>query len=607
MRVSRVAAITVVVAMAVSAAILLLPDELLRDLLTTIDPDRTAHAPTPRRIFLFRVAAIVAAFSVAAAVIFFRRATTLRRAIREDFASWRAQFRADWNLSRRAWAVLLLWVGVGVTVRLLRSLEPMEEDEAITYVRFASRSFLDIASDYREPNNHVLHTLFARASALLFGVSEAVVRLPALIAGILMIPSTFWFTKRLSDDEATSALAAGLIAVAPAFVGYSAAARGYTLLALLMLLGAVSGTRLRQQRSLVDWIVFVVAFALAFYAIPIAVYPAGIVSVWMLITSTRGRRPALLKELTVAAAAIGILGVVLYSPIIARSGLDALIGNKYVAPHALSELPRRMIGEWRLALDCWTFALPLPLLLVAAGGLVAASLFAAPGGSRPAALLAGVFVWMLPLSLVQRVAPPARTLNFLLPFVLIVASSGLGILALKASKQPSSRMRGWWALFAVAAPLSYIFAQVTTATNSSPWYLQRSAPRACAPRGILPAPAAAEILAGRLGGDTIAVAHHFSGLVAVTQFYLLSKGHSPKFVDFYRPPLGLKQIEPFSVVYILTRDGPEARDRHDPVSALTTNPQDFDALFEAPQLLADFGTATLYRASRKHVLAPEER
>lgn len=603
---SRVAARAVIVAAASIAAVLLLPDVLLRDVLTTIDADRTAHLPSPRGIALFRLGAIAIGFSIAAAVYFFRRATALRRLVSEDFASWRAELLADWNLSRRAWMVLLLWVGVGLTLRLLRSLDLMGADEAITYVDFASRSFLDIASDYSVPNNHVLHTLFVRASALLFGVSAAVVRLPALIAGTLMIPATFWFTKRLSGDEAASALAAGLIAVAPAFVGYSAAARGYTLLGLLVLLGAVSGARLRQQRSLVDWFLFVAAFALAFYTIPIALYPAGIVGVWMLITSAPARRPALAKELAVAACATGVLTLVLYSPIIGRSGLEALIGNRYVSPRPLAELPQRVIIAWRMALDCWTFGLPLPLLLVLAGGLVAALVFPAYKGSRPAAVLAGVFLWMLPLTVVQRVAPPARTLNFLLPFVLIVASSGLGILALRLRGQPSSRMSGWWAVFSIVVPFVWIFSQITT-KQASPWYLQSSAPRFCGSRGVLPAPAAAEILAGRVGGDTIAVAHHYSGLVAVTRFYLMRKGYSPAFVEFYRPSRGLKQLDPFSVVYIFTRDGPEGWHRHDPLSALTINREAFDALFEAPQLVSDFGSATLYRARRKQSLAQKAR
>jgi hypothetical protein len=48
----------------------------------------------------------------------------------------------------------------------------LSHDEIYTWVIFASGPLVDIFTSYDLPNNHILHTLFVRATAAVFGDAE---------------------------------------------------------------------------------------------------------------------------------------------------------------------------------------------------------------------------------------------------------------------------------------------------------------------------------------------------------------------------------------------------------------------------------------------------
>ncbi len=90
---------------------------------------------------------------------------------------------------------------------------------------------------YRKPNNHVFHTLLARATLSIWAavtdpptrfVSEPVLRTPAMLAGAGSIAAVAWLLWRIGFGGAGVA-AAWLLALHPWHVRYLSEARGYSL------------------------------------------------------------------------------------------------------------------------------------------------------------------------------------------------------------------------------------------------------------------------------------------------------------------------------------------------------------------------------------------
>src|SRR5262245_38990681 len=84
-----------------------------------------------------------------------------------------------------AWhlAALLSLVVLGVVLRVRALEQPINYDEAFTYLQYASRPFLIGLSNYSYPNNHLFHTLLVHASIRLFGSALWAIRIPACVAG----------------------------------------------------------------------------------------------------------------------------------------------------------------------------------------------------------------------------------------------------------------------------------------------------------------------------------------------------------------------------------------------------------------------------------------
>src|SRR3954468_23202838 len=99
--------------------------------------------------------------------------------------------------SRLETAALIAIVVAGIAVRLGSLSRPMQLDEAYTYNEYAVKPVLDGLSWYTLPNNHLLNTLLVHVSTMLLGNDRWTVRLPAFVAGVLLIPATFAMVARL--------------------------------------------------------------------------------------------------------------------------------------------------------------------------------------------------------------------------------------------------------------------------------------------------------------------------------------------------------------------------------------------------------------------------
>src|SRR5204862_8224009 len=90
--------------------------------------------------------------------------------------------------------------------------QPMRYDEALTFNEFASRPLYYGLSFYPDPNNHLLNTLLMYLAYVGLGNQPWVIRLPALLAGTLLVPSTYWLTRALPGSNGAAGLAALLVA-----------------------------------------------------------------------------------------------------------------------------------------------------------------------------------------------------------------------------------------------------------------------------------------------------------------------------------------------------------------------------------------------------------
>lgn len=110
-------------------------------------------------------------------------------------------------------------------------------------VKFRKLSWTETLAEYREPNNHVLHSLLARLSLQAFHpykthsnelpFSETALRIPAFVFGILSVASLALLLKDLGRPGA-GVVAAFLIAMHPWHVRYTSECRGYSLVLFLV-------------------------------------------------------------------------------------------------------------------------------------------------------------------------------------------------------------------------------------------------------------------------------------------------------------------------------------------------------------------------------------
>src|SRR6185436_2742479 len=85
-------------------------------------------------------------------------------------------------------AAAILVAAVAIRVAYLDV--PMRYDEATTYDNFVSKPLWVALANYATPNNHLLNTFLAKVSVGVFGNEPWAVRLPALVAGIALVPAT---------------------------------------------------------------------------------------------------------------------------------------------------------------------------------------------------------------------------------------------------------------------------------------------------------------------------------------------------------------------------------------------------------------------------------
>jgi uncharacterized membrane protein len=318
-------------------------------------------------------------------------------------------------------------VMVAIGLRLAFVSQPMRYDESLTFNEFASRPLYYALSFYPDPNNHLLNTLLVHFAFAGLGNQPWILRLPALVGGVLLVPATYWLGWLLYGSR-TGVLAALLVAGSSYLVEYSTNARGYTLQALCFVAMFSLVTLAVERDSPSAVLLAALVAAVGAYALPTMLYGVVVAAAWF---GVRAREARLWRigsgYLMVSALVLGLVVVLAYLPVIVVSGADKLVSNRFVtpldAPEVLREVPASLVRTWAF----WNRDVVLPIAALLLIGFGVATFDEARRKRVPLGILAAAIC--LAMVLLQRVAPFERVWLFLLPLYFVVASAGLVKLA----------------------------------------------------------------------------------------------------------------------------------------------------------------------------------
>lgn len=196
-------------------------------------------------------------------------------------------------MSRWAARTLLVVLAAGVALRLLHLESGLWLDEIDTLLRDVRAPLTQIVTSYDSQNQHILYSVLARLSILIFGESAWSLRLPAAALGIASLWATWRFAREVAGEREALA-ATALLAVSYHHVWFSQNARGYTGLLLLTLVASTAFLRLWRgssphPRSEV-WR-YAIAAALAVYLHVTAALVVAAHALIALLLGLSGRRP----------------------------------------------------------------------------------------------------------------------------------------------------------------------------------------------------------------------------------------------------------------------------------------------------------------------------
>ncbi len=340
----------------------------------------------------------------------------------------RAWWNAEPDATRVALVVILL---AAVVARVAAMGQPMRYDESITYIFFISRPWATAISRYPFPNNHLLYTAIAKLGVLLAGNAPWVMRVPAFVVGVAIVPLTYAVGRALYSPVA-ALVGAALIAAATPLVLFSANARGYSFVIAAYLGLLLVAERIRASGGTPRrWIAFALLAAGGLASIPIMLYPLGGAAAWFVLTvlverGTDARRP--LGELLAALLGAASLTVLAYLPIVWANGIRVLTGNRFVTASLWPHFFRTFFVNLSPVLNGWAepyrgFA-ALPFALLAVLGIVRRRRVARASVSP----LLAAYVWSALLLLGMHRMPFERIWLWMLPLVALAVGNGIEIL-----------------------------------------------------------------------------------------------------------------------------------------------------------------------------------
>ena len=152
--------------------------------------------------------------------------------------------------------VVLVLTAVGAALRLhtlgMRSLWMDEARQVSSY--YLGNVFIAMhkgASQQQPPLDNVIGWFLAQ----IFPFSDALVRVPAMISGALLIPLTYIFAKQITS-RAVGLAAAFLVTISPFLIRYSQEARPYSIYFALLIFSLIQFLKVSRSTNEADWRTF---------------------------------------------------------------------------------------------------------------------------------------------------------------------------------------------------------------------------------------------------------------------------------------------------------------------------------------------------------------
>ncbi len=357
-----------------------------------------------------------------------------------------------WPHSRVDSWIILIFLALSILLRVPLLDRPVIHDEAYTAVTWAPGPLSYIVEDYHLPNNHIFHTVLVSLPYDLFGSQPWSIRLPAFLAGLLLIPASYGLARRWYG-RAPALTTAGLIALAPIITDYATIARGYSLFMLFSVMVFWLAARLVRQNNLIEWLLLAVFGALGFWTVPMMVYPFGAMCVWMALSAVFGSKVKqaygsslrLIKYLVVTGIITLILTGFLYLPVLLYSGPDPLFNNPFIFPLSFAEFwPTLFESRLPETFVEWTRGFGLFGTVLLTVGVFLSLIFHKQSSHFPVHALWANLLWLTPVLLLRRPNAWARTWSFLYPLGYIWAAAGWAVLVSRINLNGKSKERWRW-------------------------------------------------------------------------------------------------------------------------------------------------------------------
>ena len=426
------AAVAILAAMTL-AAMSALTFERVQSAVDALSPKGHSEGFTPELFQSVRLKLRIVALALAAVsplLIVFRRAIAgvvldrMRDLRGYTAACWRRAIAVCRQETGAHLAIAALIGAAGVVVRAAAITQPVNYDEAFTFITYVRRPLWVSLADYSYPNNHLFHTLLAYLSTQALGIAPWTLRLPAFAAGCLVMPLSY-VVARTIWDRITGLTAAALVATAEVLIAFSVLARGYTLITVFFLLLLIcAGDIVSGDRR--AWTPFVMVAALGFYTVPTFVYPYVVVATYLAsITVPRwGETAAMAGQIARNTIVTAAIVLVCYLPALMVSGLSSGASYAYRADTpAFAALPA--VGSF---LSAWLVDVARGTSPWLIGALAIAALASLPLAPRRSAniLALSVVCWMVSATLIQGVVMPPRLWLFAVPVMLMFSAAGAG-------------------------------------------------------------------------------------------------------------------------------------------------------------------------------------
>jgi 4-amino-4-deoxy-L-arabinose transferase-like glycosyltransferase len=218
----------------------------------------------------------------------------------------------------------------GAVIRLI-SQRPLWIDEATT-ARVTDASLENLAHAARGADAHPpLLDALVWTSRQVFGSSDVALRLPSLVAGVLLVPAVYVTAEKLFDRR-VGLIAAVVVAIGPGFVWLSGVAQPGAVAALLTTISVLALMMAVDDGRLFRWVLFGGATALLLWSHQLAIVTVAALHVAAGLVVWRRR-----QQVTGWLASLAISAAALFALLVYRGGLgraDVLPPFEYVTDGA---------------------------------------------------------------------------------------------------------------------------------------------------------------------------------------------------------------------------------------------------------------------------------